>query len=520
MCGFLMVIMNVMGPMTSHSQPLAKGRDKFLGCATSSYIWPNLHLYWNQVTPGNDGKWESVEGIQGQYGFTNLDNIYNYTMQKGIPFKEHTLVWGNQQPSWISTLDSSQQRAAVEEWIRQVGQRYPGMSFVDVVNEPFHAPPSYKGALGGDGTTGWDWVITAFQLARQHCSPWVKLLLNEYNVLQDYTVTTNYINLITLLKDRGLIDGIGIQGHYFEFRSHVHATSNVYIYDTNTLKGNLDRLTAIGLPIYITEFDIDEADDADQLAQYQIYFPLFWTHPGVKGMTLWGYIQNDVWTAHPDTYVLRYDGSERPVIPWLRSFIATPFPPVLVSPVSTSGVPRNPRLTWRSSESALSYRVQVSTTFNMSTTVLDSSSADTTFQVGLLAANTRHYWRVSASNDSGTSAYTTTAWFITGDQVVAVEQSPAIPGGFVLSQGYPNPFNASTTIGYEIPKHAQVNIAVYDIHGRALATLVGEYQVAGGYSVVWDASQISSGVYFCRMDALTTDGSRGFTGVKKLIVMK
>lgn len=518
MCGLLLVIMNGMVPVASHSQPLARGRDKFLGCGTSSTIWSKLDSYWNQVTPGNDGKWGSVEAVQGQYAFTNLTTIYDYAVQRSLPFKEHTLIWGNQQPSWVSTLDSSQQRAAVENWIRQVGERYPSMSFVDVVNEPFHAPPSYKGALGGNGTTGWDWVITAFQLARGYRG--VKLLLNEYNVLHDYTVTTNYINLITLLKDRGLIDGIGIQGHYFEFRSHVNATSNVYIYDTNTLKGNLDRLAAIGLPVYITEFDIDEADDANQLAQYQVYFPIFWTHHGVKGITLWGYIQNDVWTSHPDTYVLRADGSERPVIPWLRRFIATPVPPVLVSPVGTSGVPRNPRLTWRSSPSALSYRVQVATSGNMSTPVVDTTTVDTILQVGPFAANLRHYWRVSASNDSGTSAYSTTAAFVTGDQVLAVEQSAGISTAYVLSQNYPNPFNPSTTVRFDVPKEAHVTIRIYDILGRVLATLVDGNRDPGRYSVRWDPSDLGVGVYFYRMEARSHDGSGDFISVKKLLYMK
>lgn len=68
----------------------------------------------------------------------------------------------------------------MEKWIRLVGERYPDMDFVDVVNEPFNAPPPYKNALGGSGTTGGDWVITAFQWARQYCPSRTKLLLNEY----------------------------------------------------------------------------------------------------------------------------------------------------------------------------------------------------------------------------------------------------------------------------------------------------------------------------------------------------
>lgn len=310
-------------PLESFAQPpLASGRDKFLGCGTSSNIWSRLDWYWNQVTPGNDGKWGSAEPGHGVYNFTGLDKIYNYAVERGFPFKEHTLVWGNQQPSWISLLDSAGQRAAVENWIRVIGQRYPAMSFVDVVNEPMSAPPSYMNALGGSGATGWDWVITAFQWARQYCAPGVKLILNEYNILHDYTRTTTYINIINLLKDRGLIDGIGVQGHYFEFRSD-SAASNRYVYPISSLQSNLNRLAGTGLPVYITEFDIDEPVDEIQLLEYQIYFPLFWNHPGVKGITLWGYVSNDVWTAHPNTFVVWSDGTERPALQWLRTFLSS-----------------------------------------------------------------------------------------------------------------------------------------------------------------------------------------------------
>jgi endo-1,4-beta-xylanase len=195
----------------------------------------------------------------------------------------------------------------------------------DVVNEPFHAVPSYSKGLGGNGQTGWDWVIKAFELARKYMPANCKLLLNEYNVLHDNTVTTNYLNLIKLLSDRKLIDGIGIQGHYFEFRSHIDATSGTYVWSVNTIKSNLDRLAATGLPIYITEFDIDEQVDANQLASYKIYFPIFWNHPAVKGITLWGYINTDVWTSHPYTYLIIENGQvERPALTWLRDYILNP----------------------------------------------------------------------------------------------------------------------------------------------------------------------------------------------------
>jgi endo-1,4-beta-xylanase len=493
---------------------IAKGTGKFLGGATSAPVWSKFTSYWNQVTPGNAGKWGSVEGVRGTMNTSDFDAIYNYAISNGIPFKEHTLVWGAQEPGWIAGLDTASQRAEIEEWFRFVGQRYSSMSYVDVVNEPFHQPPSYKNALGGDGATGWDWVITAFQLARQHMIKGTKLILNEYNVLGNTTSANNFVNLITLLKDRGLIDAIGIQGHYFEFRSHIGATSGVYLYDTLTIKANLDKIAAVGLPLYIAEFDIDEPDDANQLAQYKIYFSMLWTHPGVKGITLWGYKQDDVWSSYPNTFLLYADGRERPVLPWLRKFVTIPAPPVLVAPVGTSSEPRNPRMIWRKSQSAKSYRLQVSTTGGMSSFVVDTTTIDTVYQAPAFAAGSRIYWHVSASNDSGTSAYTATAVFVTGDQILTVEGAPLVPAKLDLLQNYPNPFNPTTGIRYQVPAISEVKLVVYDMLGRELATVVKETKMPGTYEAGFDATGLPSGVYVYRLTAGQTSISR------KMVFMK
>jgi endo-1,4-beta-xylanase len=440
------------------------------------------------------------------YDWTWLDAFYTYAMGNTFLFKDHCLIWGAQQPNWIDGLDSAQQRAKVEQWIDTVGGRYESMAMVDVVNEPFHQPPSYMHALGDSGKTGWDWVVTAFTWARQYTVRGVKLLLNEYNVLQDNAVTTRYLALIDTLRVRGLIDGIGVQGHYFEFKG------SGYTYDVSTLKYNLGRLVATGLPVYISEFDINEANDSTQLANYKIYFSLFWENPGVKGITLWGYVQGDMWKT--DAYLIRYDGSERPALQWLRRYIASPLPPTLVSPLSTVGEPRNPHLVWRSAASALSYRVQVSTLPNFSPILVDTTLADTTVQLAPLSAFTVYNWRVLASNDSGPSSYSSAAWFRTGDQIVAVEESRRMPTEVALEQNFPNPFNPATVVRYQLPVGGEVRLAVFDVMGREVAELASGRKPAGSYEVRFNASSLASGVYLCRLTA------GGFTRTMKMVLAR
>jgi uncharacterized protein (TIGR02145 family) len=76
-----------------------------------------------------------------------------------------------------------------------------------------------------------------------------------------------------------------------------------------------------------------------------------------------------------------------------------------------------------------------------------------------------------------------------------------IPDKIELYQNYPNPFNPTTTIRYEIPKLSIVNLKIFDVMGREVATLVNEHKPAGSYSVQWNASNLPSGIYLYRLQA-------------------
>ncbi|HMN49459.1 MAG TPA: glycoside hydrolase family 3 C-terminal domain-containing protein [Ignavibacteriaceae bacterium] len=89
-----------------------------------------------------------------------------------------------------------------------------------------------------------------------------------------------------------------------------------------------------------------------------------------------------------------------------------------------------------------------------------------------------------------------------------------LPLQFSLSQNYPNPFNPSTTISYQLPKNGFVTLKIYDVLGREVSTLVNEYKSAGNYTLNFDASNLSSGVYIytiCSADNVLS---------KKMILMK
>ena len=270
-------------PYTPPGPPIATGKPKFLGSVSSPSQNLNFTAYFNQVTPENAGKWGSVESVRDVMNWGQLDFAYNLAKNNGFPFRLHTLVWGNQQPGWIAALPVAEQRAEIEEWFAALAARYPNIDFIDVVNEPLHDPPDdpqdggYIQALGGTGVTGWDWVVEAFRLARQYF-PTAQLGINEFSVTNNTTDMIRYIGIINLLKEEDLIDVVGVQGHAFSTRPNI---------PMSTHQANLDRLAATGLPIHVTELDIDGPSDEIQLADYQRIFPVFWEHPAVRGITLW-----------------------------------------------------------------------------------------------------------------------------------------------------------------------------------------------------------------------------------------
>jgi len=81
-------------------------------------------------------------------------------------------------------------------------------------------------------------------------------------------------------------------------------------------------------------------------------------------------------------------------------------------------------------------------------------------------------------------------------QVTKTEGTSVSPSGSYLSQNYPNPFNPSTTIRYTVGSRQNVEIKVYDLLGREVSVLVNEEKPAGNYEVIWNAENISSGLYF------------------------
>ncbi len=93
-----------------------------------------------------------------------------------------------------------------------------------------------------------------------------------------------------------------------------------------------------------------------------------------------------------------------------------------------------------------------------------------------------------------------------------------LPAEFKLYQNYPNPFNPVTTINYDIPFYSIVNLKVFDMLGKEVAVLVNETKNSGNYSAAFDAANLASGMYFCKLSVIVKGIAKTF--VRKMTLLK
>ena len=319
---------------TQVNAQIADGKSKFLGNIIGNSVPGNFDTYWNQISLENAGKWESVEPNQNQFSWdSNPNNVlvqsYNKAQSAGYPYKHHTFIWGNQSPNWINNLSANEQRAAIDNMMNAYFNRFPQTDLVDVVNEALdnHAPARgthQNGSQGwmkfnGNNDIGkWAWIKWSFErakAARDANGSNAKLLINDYGIVNDDNATQDYIDLINAVNANGqLIEGIGVQAH---FAFNLDSCGN-YTLDSAQVKRNLDRLAATGLPIYVSEYDMNIGNDDEHDTKFMGLFRTFWDHPSVEGVTLWGYNRNQTW--EPCTWLI--DGNnERKALQSMRTYV-------------------------------------------------------------------------------------------------------------------------------------------------------------------------------------------------------
>lgn len=125
------------------------------------------------------------------------------------------------------------------------------------------------------------------------------------------------------------------------------------------------------------------------------------------------------------------------------------------------------------------------------------------------------YAITGSPGDSDYGGYSGSAYIYSGLDSLAVERNDkSFPLSYFLSPAYPNPFNSTTSISFELPINSDVLITLVDLNGRQVCTLADVHLAAGSHNLTWKAKDYPAGVYLCRMEA------GGFVDIRKLMLVR
>jgi len=188
--------------------------------------------------------------------------------------------------------------------------------------------------------------------------------------------------------------------------------------------------------------------------------------------------------------------------------------PALVSPPNGAlNQPLNVMLNWNPVPFALTYKVQVSTDSLFGTIIKDTTVVPDSALISNLTNNTWYWWRVAAITSGGQGPYSE-IWNFFVNPTGLTNNTTEIPKEFRLYDNYPNPFNPTTKIKFDIPRSTFVSIKIYDVVGREIHQLVNRNLEPGAYEYLFNASGFASGIYFYRIEA------GDFKAVKKMVLIK
>ncbi|MDE6788281.1 MAG: endo-1,4-beta-xylanase [Ruminococcus sp.] len=266
---------------------------------------------------------ETGDDTVPQISFSAAKPFLNYCQKNNIPVRIHTLVWHSQTPDWFfkegytndgEWVSKEKMLARMENYIKayfeELIKLYPDIDFYacDVVNEAWTdgGTPRNAGEQGQSGSSNSAWVQVfgdnsfiepAFEFARKYAPEGCKLYYNDFNEYMDGKIKA-VCEMATDLKEKGLIDGIGMQSH-LDVRSGSDAFPAVNIYNRA-----LDKYSELGLDIQITELDATTTTNptdesfAAQAEYYKGIVDSIYAHKdNISALVIWGVTDDGSWRA-------------------------------------------------------------------------------------------------------------------------------------------------------------------------------------------------------------------------------
>ena len=293
----------VPGPPWNEVAPLreaAAGSGRLVGAAVFSSRLGSDPVYtasaarhFGVVTAEWEMKWDPIQKTPGVYDFSGGDRIVAFAEAHGMKVRGHALVWHGATPVWVDALSPPELRIAFEDHIRTVAGHYRRRVYAwDVVNEAIDDGRSGLRSTVFSRGLGDDYVAEAFRLARR-ADPDAQLVYNDYGGEGLNRKSNDIYALVKDLRQRGLVDGVGLQ-------MHISAAGFPPVAD---IRANLQRLADLGLQVNISEMDVRVKDVAGDAAaklerQRQVYRDVVgacMAVPRCDAVTFWGFTDAHSW---------------------------------------------------------------------------------------------------------------------------------------------------------------------------------------------------------------------------------
>jgi hypothetical protein len=220
--------------------------------------------------------------------YQEADVVLDWADAHGIAMRGHTVFWApvRWQPSWVPGLDDATLLLAVENRLADAVTHFRGrFHHWDVNNEMLHGS-FFRDRLGEDIR---QWMFEGSRAI----DPDAALYVNDYNVLSSSETDLYALQVEDFLQRGFPIDGIGMQGHMGEVNPW-------------QIQTRLDKMAQFGLPIWVTEFDVERADENARADALETFLRSAYSHPAVEGIMLWGFWAGAHWRG-PDAALVDQD---------------------------------------------------------------------------------------------------------------------------------------------------------------------------------------------------------------------
>jgi endo-1,4-beta-xylanase len=238
------------------------------------------HFEW--AVCENESKWYSNEATQGHVTYSNADKIYTWCNQNGITMRGHCLYWDatNTVQSWLKALGTEDLLAAVHSRMESAVPHFKGKFMHWDINNEMVPNHYYEDRLGNE--------IRVWMFQRAHeLDPNCLLFVNEYNVVDGGSNYNGCVQLVQwLLANNAPVQAIGTQSHVGSGFNRLDIISR------------FNGLAAFGLPIWCTEFDVDEKDVSKRATELEDFYRIAFSQPAVKGIMMWGFWQSSMWRSN------------------------------------------------------------------------------------------------------------------------------------------------------------------------------------------------------------------------------